>query len=162
MITNETILAGGQINESENYIAPTLIDEPSLDSESMKDEIFGPILPLISYSEESELDTIISTFDKPLAFYIFTTRNKFAKKMIDQYSFGGGTINDTAVHFVNHRVPFGGVGESGIGKYHGKSSFTTFSHPKGVVKRYNWLDIPTRYAPYTGKLKQLRTLLKFG
>ena len=162
MIENETVLVGGTTNEAEKYIAPTLLDEPSLDSESMKDEIFGPILPLISYTEKSELEDIICTYDKPLAFYVFTTKSNFAKEMIDKYSFGGGTVNDTAVHFVNHRVPFGGVGESGIGKYHGQASFDTFSHPKGIVTRYNWLDIPTRYAPYTGKLKQLRTLLKFG
>jgi len=162
MLDNETILAGGEINHGEKYIAPTLIDEPSLDSESMKDEIFGPILPLISYENESELTQIINTYDKPLAFYVFTTRNSFAKKMIHQFSFGGGTINDTAIHFINHNLPFGGVGESGIGKYHGKASFDTFSNAKGVVKRYNWLDVPTRYAPYKGKLKQLKTLLKFG
>ena len=162
MLDNETILAGGEINHGEKYIAPTLIDEPSLDSESMKDEIFGPILPLISYENEAELTQIINTYDKPLAFYVFTTRNSFAKKMIQQFSFGGGTINDTAIHFINHNLPFGGVGESGIGKYHGKASFDTFSNTKGVVKRYNWLDVPTRYAPYKGKLKQLKTLLKFG
>ena len=162
MLKDETILVGGKTNEKELYIAPTLIDEPNLDSESMTDEIFGPILPLITYKDESELETNISAYDKPLAFYVFTGKNSFAEEMIAKYSFGGGTINDTAVHFINHRVPFGGVGESGIGKYHGKASFETFSHPKGVVKRYNWLDVPTRYAPYKGKLKQLKTLLKFG
>lgn len=97
-----------------------------------------------------------------MALYVFTNRNSFAKKMIQRYSFGGGTINDTTVHFANHRLPFGGVGESGIGSYHGKKTFDTFSHKKGVVSRGTWLDIPTRYAPYKGKLQQLKTLMKLG
>ncbi len=162
MLVNESILIGGETHEEDNYIAPTLIDEPNLDSASMKDEIFGPILPVISYTTENEIEKVIHTYDKPLAFYVFTKRHDFAKKMVDTYAFGGGTINDTAIHFVNHNLPFGGVGESGIGKYHGKASFDTFSHAKGVVTRYNWLDIRTRYAPYKGKLKQLKTLLRFG
>ena len=162
MLDNENILVGGKINKKEKYIAPSLIDEPSLDSVSMKDEIFGPILPLISYSDETKLEKTINTYNKPLSFYVFTTRDNFAKKIIDKYSFGGGVINDTVVHFVNHKLPFGGVGESGIGKYHGKASFTSFSNKKGMVTRYNWLDIPTRYAPYKGKLKQLKTLLKLS
>ncbi|MDY0780748.1 aldehyde dehydrogenase [Tenacibaculum sp. IB213877] len=162
MLENEQILLGGETDREECYIAPTLIDEPSLDSEVMKGEIFGPISPVISYETEAEIDAIISNYEKPLALYVFTTKNDFAKKIIKKYSFGGGTINDTTVHFANDRLPFGGVGESGIGGYHGKQTFDTFSHSKGVVKRYNWLDITTRYAPYKGKLKMLRTLLKFG
>lgn len=162
MLENETILIGGTTNREENYIAPTLIDEPHIESEVMKGEIFGPILPLISYETEKEIETIITRYDKPLAFYVFTSKKGFAKKLIHQYSFGGGTINDTTVHFVNHNLPFGGVGESGIGGYHGKRTFDTFSHKKGMVTRGNWLDIPTRYAPYKGKLKQLKTLLKIG
>ncbi|CAA0191937.1 Aldehyde dehydrogenase [Tenacibaculum maritimum] len=161
MLKNQTILIGGETNRDNRYIAPTLIDEPSLDSEVMKEEIFGPILPLISYKNEQDIDTIISKYDKPLALYVFTQEKPFAKKMIAKYSFGGGTINDTAVHFANHRIPFGGVGESGIGGYHGKYSFDSFSHKKGVVTRGNWLDISTKYAPYKGKLKQLKTLLKW-
>jgi len=162
MLENEKILIGGKTNKQELYISPTLIDNPELESEAMKDEIFGPILPLITYQKEEEIHTIISNYDKPLAFYVFTSRKSFAQKLIQQYSFGGGVINDTIVHFVNHKLPFGGIGESGLGKYHGKHSFTTFSNNKGVVTRYNWLDIPIRYAPYKGKMKKLRTLLKLG
>jgi len=162
MLENEKFLAGGKTNRDNRYIAPTLIDEPNLDSEVMKGEIFGPIFPLISYENENDIANILAKYDKPLAFYVFTTRNSFAKKMINIYSFGGGTINDTTVHFANHRLPFGGVGESGIGGYHGKKTFETFSHNKGVVTRGNWLDIPTRYAPYKGKLKQLKTLMKIS
>ncbi|MCH3881876.1 MULTISPECIES: aldehyde dehydrogenase [Tenacibaculum] len=162
MLENENCLIGGETNREDNYIAPTLIDEPSLDSEVMKGEIFGPIFPMISYKTEQDFDAIIGKYDKPLALYVFTSKKSFAKKMIAKYSFGGGTINDTTVHFANHRLPFGGVGESGIGGYHGKQTFVTFSHKKGVVTRGNWLDIPTRYAPYTGKLKQLKTLMKIS
>ncbi len=162
MLENENILIGGKTNKDDCYIAPTLIDEPSLDSEVMKGEIFGPILPIISYETEEDIAKIIGKYDKPLAFYIFSDRNNFAKKLIHQYSFGGGTINDTTVHFANHRLPFGGVGESGIGGYHGKQTFYTFSHKKGIVSRGTWLDVPTRYAPYKGKLKQLKNLMKFG
>ena len=162
MLKNEDFLIGGKTNKENHFISPTLIDEPSLDSEVMKGEIFGPILPLLSYKSEEEIDSIISKYDKPLAFYIFSTDKKIARKRIQKYSFGGGTINDTTVHFVNHRLPFGGVGESGIGSYHGKQTFETFSHSKGVVKRGNWLDLTIRYAPYTDKLKKLRTLLKWN
>ncbi len=162
MLDNESILIGGKTNREECYVAPTLVDEPSLDSEVMKGEIFGPIFPLISYDSDIYIDEVLSKYDKPLAFYVFTKRKSFAKDLINKYSFGGGTINDTTVHFANHRLPFGGVGESGIGSYHGKKSFDVFSHQKGVVTRGNWLDIPTRYAPYKGKLKQLKTLMKFA
>ena len=161
MLENETILLGGKIDKKNNYISPTLVDEPSLDSEVMKGEIFGPISPVISYQNEEEIDKIISNYEKPLAFYIFTTRNNFAQKMIQKYSFGGGTINDTTVHFANNNLPFGGVGESGIGSYHGKRTFDLFSHKKGIVKRYNWLDLPVRYAPYKGKLKTLKMFTKW-
>ena len=162
MLENEKILIGGKTNKDDCYISPTLIDEPSLDSEVMKGEIFGPILPIISYETEEDIATIIGKYDKPLAFYIFSNKSEFAKKLIQQYSFGGGTINDTTVHFANHRLPFGGVGESGIGGYHGKQTFDTFSHKKGIVSRGTWLDVPTRYAPYKGKLNQLKNLMKFG
>ncbi|WP_417799700.1 aldehyde dehydrogenase [Tenacibaculum sp.] len=162
MLENENCVIGGQTDRDNCYIAPTLIDEPSLDSEVMKGEIFGPIFPLISYENEVDIEKITAKYDKPLALYVFTNRNSFAKKMMQRFSFGGGTINDTTVHFANHRLPFGGVGESGIGSYHGKKTFDTFSHHKGVVSRGTWLDVPTRYAPYKGKLQQLKTLMKLG
>lgn len=161
MLKNEKLLVGGDTNREDNYIAPTLIDEPSLDSEAMKGEIFGPISPVISYQTEEDLHKIISNYEKPLALYVFTKKKKFANNMIANYSFGGGTINDTTVHFANHNLPFGGVGESGVGAYHGKQTFDVFSHKKGVTKRYNWLDIPVRYAPYNGKLKILKTFMKY-
>ncbi len=161
MLSNETCIIGGQTNAETQYIAPTLIDEPKLDSEVMKDEIFGPILPVISYKDDSKLETIIQKYDKPLSFYVFSTNSKKAKQLIQKFSFGGGAINDTIIHFTNNRLPFGGVGASGIGSYHGESSFSTFSHKKGIVKKGNWLDLPMRYAPYKGKLKLAKSALKW-
>jgi aldehyde dehydrogenase (NAD+) len=161
MLENETILTGGDIDETNLYIAPSLINCTSLNSVAMKEEIFGPILPIITYTNEDEIETIISSFEKPLSLYVFTSRSSFAKKIIRNYSFGGGVINDTVVHFANHRLPFGGVGQSGQGAYHGKHSFNTFSHSKSVVNRFTWLDIPLRYAPYEGKLKLLKLFFKY-
>jgi aldehyde dehydrogenase (NAD+) len=161
LIEPERVIFGGQSNKENSFLAPTLIDEPSLDSEIMKDEIFGPILPILSYQNTVDLKHIISKYEKPLSLYVFTTNNYFAEEMIQTFSFGGGCINDTIVHFSNHRLPFGGIGHSGIGAYHGKLSFDTFSHKKAIVKKANWLDLPMRYAPYNDKLKTIKKLLKW-
>jgi aldehyde dehydrogenase (NAD+) len=161
LLQDEKILFGGKSNETDFYIEPTLVDEPKLDSKIMEDEIFGPILPILSYKNEADLETIISKYEKPLAFYVFSESKQFAKKQITKFSFGGGCINDALAHFSNHRLPFGGVGESGIGSYHGKLSFDLFSHHKSVVKKATWLDIPLRYAPYKGKLKKLKQIVKW-
>ncbi|WP_026705555.1 aldehyde dehydrogenase [Flavobacterium soli] len=157
----QDIAFGGSHNEDENYLSPTIVDEPNLDSALMKEEIFGPILPILSYSNNDDLKRIISKSEKPLSMYVFTENNAFAEKIIQDYSFGGGCVNDTVVHFSNKRLPFGGVGNSGIGAYHGKLSFDTFSHQKAIVKKANWLDIPFRYAPYKGKLKMIKKILKW-
>ena len=161
MIDENKVFFGGQNDIEDRYISPTLIDESTVDSLIMKDEIFGPLLPILSYENETEINTIISKYEKPLSLYIFTEDKKFAQKIIKQYSFGGGCINDTVVHFSNKRLPFGGVGHSGIGAYHGSLSFDTFSHKKAIVKKANWLDLPMRYAPYKDKLKSIQKLLKW-
>lgn len=161
MLINENIVYGGIINEKDNYLSPTLIDTPSLDSEVMRGEIFGPILPILEFNSEEDIDRVISNYDKPLSFYVFSNNNSFIKQLLAKYSFGGGVINDSLIHFSNHRLPFGGVGESGIGTYHGRAGFDAFSHKKGVVKKGNWLDLPMRYAPYKGKLKSVKTMLKW-
>ncbi len=161
MLENQTILAGGETTQGDYYIAPTLLDNPKLDSLVMKEEIFGPILPIISYENETDLDQIISKYEKPLSLYVFTENKSFAMKIIRNISFGGGCINDVLIHFANNRLPFGGVGHSGIGSYHGKRSFDVFSHHKAIVKKANWLDIPIRYAPYKGKLKTFGKLFKW-
>lgn len=159
MIAPEKVFFGGESDASDLYIAPTLVDEPELDSRVMAEEIFGPVLPILSYESEQDIDPIIRRYEKPLAFYIFSENDSFVQKLISLYSFGGGCINDTVVHFSNKRLPFGGVGHSGMGAYHGKLSFDTFSHHKSIVKKANWLDLPMRYAPYKDKLKNIRKLL---
>jgi aldehyde dehydrogenase (NAD+) len=161
LIDLSKVIYGGKTNEPERYIAPTLIDEPSLDSEIMKHEIFGPLLPILSYEDEKDLNTIINKYEKPLSLYTFTQDQDFAERMIQNYSFGGGCINDTIIHFSNKRLPFGGVGHSGMGSYHGKSSFDVFSHKKAIVKKANWMDLPFRYAPYGNKLKTIKKLLNW-
>ncbi|RAJ17192.1 aldehyde dehydrogenase [Olleya aquimaris] len=161
MLVDENCIIGGQTDADNLYISPTLIDEPKLDSEVMKDEIFGPILPVISYENETDLERIILSYNKPLSLYVFSTNSAKAKQLMKRFSFGGGCINDTIIHFANHRLPFGGVGNSGIGAYHGQHTFDTFSHKKAVVKKGNWLDLPMRYAPYKGKVGVIRKILKW-
>ena len=161
MMEAENIIFGGQTDAKDHFIAPTLIEEPALDSPIMQEEIFGPILPILSYEKEAELHSIISKYEKPLALYVFSENRIFAKRIIQNFSFGGGCINDTVVHFSNKRLPFGGVGYSGIGAYHGQLSFDIFSHKKGIVKKANWLDLPMRYAPYKDKLKSIKKILKW-
>ena len=161
MIDSEKVLFGGQSDSNNCYIAPTLIEENSLETKLMKEEIFGPILPILTYEEDNEIDAVLSKFEKPLAFYVFTENKVFAKKMIENHSFGGGCVNDTVIHILNKRLPFGGVGHSGIGAYHGILSFDTFSHKKSIVKKSNFLDLPMRYAPYKDKLVTIKKLIKW-
>ena len=160
LIDTNKILYGGQSDAAECYLAPTLIDEPTLESAIMQDEIFGPILPILSYETEDEIATVISRYEKPLSLYAFGNSG-FTRKMMKRFSFGNGSINDTVVQFGNARLPFGGVGHSGMGAYHGRYSFETFSHRKPIVKKANWLDLPMRYAPYSDKFTTIRKLLKW-
>jgi aldehyde dehydrogenase (NAD+) len=161
MIKPEKVIFGGKSDIENCYISPTLIEETSLDSDLMKDEIFGPILPILTYSTDKEIESIISKYEKPLAFYIFTENRIFSKQMIQKYSFGGGCVNDTMVHFSNKRLPFGGVGHSGMGAYHGILSFDTFSHKKSILIKSNFLDLPFRYAPYKDKLGTIKKILRW-
>ena len=161
LLENQNILFGGQSNRDSLYLAPTLLDEPKMDSLVMTEEIFGPILPLLSYESKADIDKIISSFEKPLSLYLFSQNNLFIDEVLQKYSFGGGCINDTVIHLANNRLPFGGVGNSGMGAYHGKLSFDIFSHKKAIVKRGTWLDLPLRYAPYKDKLKNIQKVLKW-
>ncbi|TVZ08040.1 aldehyde dehydrogenase (NAD+) [Cellulophaga sp. RHA_52] len=153
LLEGQEIIFGGQTNAKDNYMAPTLVNEPSLDSKLMQGEIFGPILPIIAYTTEEDIEKHIMNYGKPLATYVFSTNRKFQQKIITKYSFGGGAINDTVIHITNKKLPFGGVGSSGIGAYHGKTSFDTFTHQKAIIKRANWLEAPLRYPPYNLPLK---------
>lgn len=161
MIEPEKVIFGGKTDVEDCYISPTLIEENNLDSALMQEEIFGPLLPIITYKNEKEIAQTILKYEKPLALYVFSDDKKFAKKTILEHSFGGGCINDTIIHFSNKRLPFGGVGHSGIGAYHGQLSFDTFSHHKGIVKKGNWLDLNLRYAPYTDKIHSIKKLLNW-
>jgi aldehyde dehydrogenase (NAD+) len=161
MLESDKVIFGGKSNSETNYLAPTLIEENNLDSLIMQDEIFGPLLPIVTYNNESEIDTIIAKYEKPLALYVFSERNNFCDTIISKHSFGGGCINDTMVHFSNNKLPFGGVGHSGIGAYHGQLSFDIFSHHKAIVKKATWIDLPLRYAPYKGKLTIVKKILNW-
>ena len=161
MLEDVNVVHGGEHHMESCYIAPTLVDNPGLDSKLMQDEIFGPILPILTYTNETDIDNIISNYDKPLSLYVFTKNKQFTNKIINTYSFGGGAVNDPLIHFGNHRLPFGGVGASGIGAYHGKHGFDTFSHHKSISKRGTWFDPPIRYAPYKGKLGLLKKMFKW-
>lgn len=161
LLENQTVLFGGEMDEKTLYIAPTLIDEPQWESQLMQEEIFGPILPVLTYHHFSDIEKAVAKHEKPLSFYLFSSNRKFADKIIASFPFGGGCINDTVIHFGNHRLPFGGVGHSGMGAYHGKRSFDTFTHHKSIVRKATWLDIPLRYAPYKNKLKMLKKILNW-
>lgn len=162
LLNDVNIVFGGDFDEDDLYIAPTLIDEPSLDSAVMQDEIFGPILPILSYETEADMASIIYHFEKPLSLYVFSKNKTFIEKTIETFSFGGGAINDTLIQYGNANLPFGGIGASGIGVYHGKFGFDAFSHKKAIVKRGTWVDPPFRYAPYsTDKLKFIKMIFKW-
>jgi len=161
LLDNQDIIFGGQGNRETLFIAPTLLNNPKLDSPVMTDEIFGPILPIISYQSEKEVSSIILSFEKPLALYLFSTNSNYINKVLSEFSFGGGCINDIMIHCINSRLPFGGVGHSGIGNYHGKFGYETFSHQKSIVKKANWLDIPVRYPKYEKKYKWIKKILNW-
>ena len=161
LIENQEILYGGHYDLKNKYFSPTIINNPAVNSSIMSEEIFGPILPVLEYEKIEDIFKLIYRFEKPLALYVFTKNSKFSDEIINKVSFGGGVINDTMIQFGNHRLPFGGVGESGMGSYHGESGYKRFSHQKPIIKKASWLDIPTRYAPYSGKLSSLKKLLRF-
>lgn len=159
LIRGETVLAGGQTNDREQ-IAPTILDDVSADSPVMQEEIFGPILPVIVYDRLEEAVRFVRGREKPLALYLFTRDRSTERKVLGSLSFGGGCVNDTIIHLATSHMGFGGVGNSGMGSYHGKASFDTFSHYKSMVKKGNWLDLPFRYPPYCSfKLKLIHLFL---
>lgn len=156
----EYLIYGGHTDETDRFIAPTLLDVGSWEAASMEDEIFGPILPIISYHDIDEAIAGILKRPKPLALYLFTSEKQVQEKVLQEVSFGGGCINDTITHVANPRLPFGGVGNSGIGGYHGRYSFETFSHMKSILKKSTRLNLPILYPPYAGKLQTIKRLLK--
>lgn len=159
MREGETIWGGG-VDDKSLKIEPTLIALHNTENVLMQEEIFGPLLPILTYNTIAEVLEIIHKNPKPLSMYIFSKRKSFIKKIKENVLCGGITINDTLMHFSNANLPFGGVGSSGIGIYHGKQSFITFSHQLAVMKRGNWLDISFRYPPYGKKINLLKMLLQ--
>ncbi len=149
------ILFGGQTDEKNLRISPTLIDGVTLDEKIMREEIFGPLLPILSYTEISEAKKIITANPYPLSFYVFTKSKKVEKAFIDDVQFGGGAVNNTVVHLANPELPFGGIGSSGYGNYHGKFGFDTFSHQKSIMKSATWFDLKQKYPPYSSLVLKL-------
>ena len=161
LIKDEKILLGGNFDNETLKIEPTLIDVKSKNSKIMQEEIFGPILPIMTYKNIDEVIEYINDHEKPLACYIFSSDKIIQDKIIQKCSFGGGCINDTIMHVIPHNLPFGGVGSSGIGSYHGKYSFKTFSHEKSILNKSKSFDTSIIYYPYNKlKLKLSKLFLR--
>jgi aldehyde dehydrogenase (NAD+) len=159
-LKNQKTIYGGKTVAKELFFGPTLVDQPAMDSSLIQDEIFGPILPILSYDTLEDIDEVLTELKNPLAFYVFSQNKKFINTLIQNYPFGGSVVNDVLVHFTNPKLPFGGIGNSGVGAYHGKYSFDLMSHTKPIVKRSFWLDLPQRYAPYPKSISLLQNILK--
>lgn len=157
---NGTIVYGGHFDKDKLYIEPTIIENVLLNASLMNDEIFGPILPVISFQSFEEAKAIINRHPNPLAFYIYTSDEKKAKMWLDEIPAGGACINNSSWHLTNHHLPFGGRGDSGIGEYHGKNSFEIFSHRKAVMKTPTWFDPDIKYPPFKGKLKLFKWVIR--
>ena len=161
LINRQVIRYGGKTIDKNLYIQPTLVDVSDTNNALMEEEIFGPILPILTYQTDEDLKVIIKQYEKPLSFYVFSQRKRWVKNLMRTYSYGGGIINDTLLQFANRNLPFGGIGKSGMGAYHGKHSFNAFSHNKPFIQRSSWPDPSMRYAPYKNKMKFLKPLLKW-
>ena len=160
LIKTDKDIIGGNKNDKDQKIEPTIFPNSDFDHEIMKEEIFGPLLPIIEYDDINEVIDIIKSREKPLACYIFSQEKENSNYIINRLSFGGGCVNDVIIHLTNPNMPFGGVGYSGIGFYHGKYGFETFSHKKSVVKNTRFLDISLRYAPFNDKkLKKIKRIM---
>jgi aldehyde dehydrogenase (NAD+) len=154
------IVYGGNHDASALYIEPTIIENVPLDSTLMHEEIFGPILPILSFNTFEEAKNIIDRNPSPLAFYVFTESRQKGKQWIEKISFGGGCVNNASWHLTNFNLPFGGKGTSGIGAYHGKYSFDVFSHQKAMMKTPTMFDPKIKYPPFKGKLNLFRKLIR--
>jgi len=160
LIDQEKLSIGGEVDRDTLFIAPTVLENVTWDDPVMADEIFGPILPVLTYTDLNETLKIINKQPKPLALYIFSESEIVQNIVIDKVSFGGGCINDTLTHMANPNMPFGGVGSSGMGNYHGKHSFETFSHKKAIHKKSTRVETGLAFPPYKGKMKLLKKLMK--
>lgn len=154
------IICGGRTNRDKLFIEPTVISNVSMEADVMKDEIFGPILPVISFNTKEEALQIIAQNKNPLAFYVFTSSKSKENDWLNSVAFGGGCVNNASWHLTNHNLPFGGRGFSGSGQYHGRYSFETFSHKKAVMKTPTWFDPAIKYPPFKGKMGLFKMIIK--
>ncbi len=160
LMVDHQIYCGGESDLQKRYFAPTILTGITFEDHIMSEEIFGPILPVITYSDLEDALTKINSGPKPLACYIFTNDHSVRDKLLNELSFGGGAINDTMMQISNHHLPFGGVGDSGMGNYHSKAGFASFSHYKGIIDKPFWFEPNLKYPPYTNrKLKWLKWLM---
>ncbi|MFZ1263206.1 MAG: aldehyde dehydrogenase family protein, partial [Chitinophagaceae bacterium] len=159
-LTQGTIAHGGRTHKEKLFIEPTILTDISLDSPIMKEEIFGPLLPVIPFTSKEEALAIIQRNPNPLSFYIYTSSRKKEKEWLDAVPAGGSCVNNSSWHLTNHHLPFGGRGFSGTGCYHGKYTFETFSHKKAVMKTPTWFDPSIKYPPFKGKLKLFKWVIK--
>jgi len=162
LIDPAKVYFGGTMNKQERYLSPTLLHNVSFDDQIMKEEIFGPLLPVIRFDDLGDVVTRVRALEKPLSFYLFGKRSAITDALFRDISFGGGSLNDTVLYFANRRLPFGGIGTSGIGSYHGEHGFKCFSHYKAVMEKGTWIE-PWLFKvpPYTeSKLKVLRWLIE--
>ncbi len=163
MLDKEKICYGGSFNLEDRIFEPTLMDNVTFDDQIMQEEIFGPILPIITYESLDKVIGEIKKREKPLSCYIFTKNKQLRNKIIREVSFGGGAVNDAVMHLSNSNLPFGGVGESGIGSYHGVSGFKTFSHFKSILDKPTWFESNLKYFPHTAnRMKFLKFLFKIN
>lgn len=155
LVDKDKIYYGGERNPDDLYISPTVMHNISFEDKVMQDEIFGPILPVIEFDNLDEMITKVKQRPKPLALYVFTKKESVKKKILNEISFGGGCVNDTIMHLTNPKLPFGGVGSSGMGSYHGKMGFDCFSHKKSVLYKGTWFEPFLKYKPYTKLNKKI-------
>ncbi|HEY1406828.1 MAG TPA: aldehyde dehydrogenase [Spirochaetota bacterium] len=160
LIEGGKIIFGGKVDAHDRYISPTIIDNVKPDDAIMQEEIFGPVLPVLDFDNIDDVIRYVNVNPKPLAFYYFSESRAKQKYVLSRTTSGGGCINDTIVHLANNNMPFGGVGNSGMGGYHGKYSVDAFSHKRSVLTKSTLFDIPVRYAPYADKIKLLKRILK--
>ncbi|MDD5476193.1 MAG: aldehyde dehydrogenase [Syntrophales bacterium] len=161
LMSSGTIVHGGKTTPKTRYMAPAIIDGVTMDDRIMKEEIFGPLLPVLAYENMGDAIDIINSMPQPLAIYIFTESRAVESRILAETSSGGACVNDTLSHVGSTKLPFGGIGDSGMGSYHGKASFDTFTHRRSVMKRSTLFDLPLRYPPYNeGRLRMLRRLFR--
>jgi aldehyde dehydrogenase (NAD+) len=150
LIEPEKVFAGGSYDRSQRLLEPTVLTNVSADDKVMEDEIFGPVLPVLTYDDLDKAIAFIKSKPKPLALYLFSESSTLRKKLLREVSFGGGSTNEVLMHFSNDHLPFGGVGNSGMGNYHGEAGFKSFSHFKSFIQKPTLFEFPFKYFPYKG------------